>query len=61
MAANTQELAALANAHRDGLIRMLRAEYVAAGHSDPRDNDTVPTDAEISAALSAEFAKKEKG
>lgn len=67
MAANTKELAGLASAHRGGLIRMIRAEYVAAGHSVPADPDpthlermaAIPTDDEIRAALVAEFSKKE--
>lgn len=59
MAADSKALAELAGSHRDGLFRMIRAEYVAAGHSDPRDKETSPTDEEIRAALVAEFAKKE--
>lgn len=65
MATNVKELAGLARAHRDGLIRMIRAEYVAAGHSVPADPEAtrsarlaeIPTDDEIVAALVAEFSK----
>ncbi len=67
MAAKVKELAELARAHRVGLIRMIRAEYVAAGHSVPDDPEAtrtarlteIPTDDEIRTALVAEFAKKE--